>query len=67
MLSILYLSNGKINIRVNYDVRIFTSGCYYLDEIHDKWTSRGIKVVETTYDKTVCLTSHMTLFRYHKI
>lgn len=46
----------------DYLLRTYTAGCYYLDEKFEEWTGRGMTVLNTIYEETTCLSSHMTLF-----
>ena len=58
-----YFDKSKIsNFTVDYSLRTYTAGCYYLDEKYEIWTSKGMEVINTTYEKTSCRSSHMTLF-----
>jgi hypothetical protein len=50
------------NFTTDYKLRTYTAGCYYLDEKYEVWTSKGMEVLNTTYDITTCKSSHMTLF-----
>ena len=56
-------SKTKIGpMTTDYKLRTYTAGCYYLDEKYEEWTGRGMTVLNTSYEITTCLTSHMTLF-----
>ncbi|XP_023332927.1 uncharacterized protein LOC111704811 [Eurytemora carolleeae] len=56
-------SADKISdFRADYKLRTYTSGCYFLDEKFEIWSGRALEVVETTYNQTVCVSAHMTLF-----
>ena len=58
-----YFNKSKIsNFTTDYVLRTYTAGCYYLDEKYEIWTSKGMEVVNTSYEKTACRSSHMTLF-----
>ena len=50
------------NFSTDYMLRTYTAGCYYLDEKYEVWTGKGLQVINTTYDVTVCGSAHMTLF-----
>ncbi|CAF3412739.1 unnamed protein product, partial [Rotaria socialis] len=46
----------------DYSLRVFVSGCYYLDENHE-WRSDGLIVgPKTNYHHTQCFSSHLTGF-----
>ena len=48
--------------RTDYSLRTYTTGCYFLEEKYEEWTARGTIVLSTTYEETICLTSHLTMF-----
>jgi len=51
------------NFTVDYQVRVFTSGCYYYDLASGKWISHGLEVyADTTISKTHCGSQHLTQF-----
>ena len=46
----------------NYELRLYTSGCFYLDADH-RWRSDGLQVGPlTNLSHTQCLSSHLTTF-----
>ncbi|CAF1681113.1 unnamed protein product [Adineta ricciae] len=50
------------NFTSNYFIRIYTSGCYYLDENY-QWKSDGLKVGSlTNHYETECYSTHLTTF-----
>ncbi|UJR16672.1 hypothetical protein I4U23_003572 [Adineta vaga] len=56
------ITNEKYNFTSNYELRVFTSGCYYLDE-NDEWKSDGLIVGSSTnYYQTQCFSKHLTTF-----
>ena len=58
-----YFDKTKIkNFTTDYLLRTYTAGCYYLDEKYEVWTSKGMEVINTTYEVTVCRSAHMTIF-----
>ena len=58
-----HFNKSKIaNFTTDYLLRTYTAGCYYLDEKFEIWTSKGLQVVNTTYEETVCRSEHLTLF-----
>ena len=49
----------KSNFTSNYQLRIYTSGCYYLDE-NNQWKSDGMKVGPlTNHYQTQCFSTHV--------
>ena len=58
-----FFEKSKIsNFTTDYLLRTYTAGCYYLDAKYEIWTSKGLQVLNTTYEETVCGSAHMTLF-----
>jgi hypothetical protein len=54
--------NERFNFTSNYELRIYTSGCYYLDE-NNHWQSDGLKVGPlTNHYQTQCYSNHLTTF-----
>ena len=55
----LPLTNEKFAFTFNYELRLFTSACFYLDE-NDQWKSDGMTVGPlTTYFETQCFSTHL--------
>ncbi|CAF1313923.1 unnamed protein product [Adineta ricciae] len=55
-------NNQPFNFTSNYELRIFTSGCYYLDT-NSNWQSEGVLVGPlTNHQQTQCLSTHLTTF-----
>jgi polycystin 1L2 len=53
----------KLNFTRDFGIRVFTSGCYYLDTSTGNWTSDGTHVLsDTNYTHTHCSSSHLTDF-----
>lgn len=52
------------NLTSDFAVRIFTSGCYYMDKSTGKWSSAGMEVIEqnTNLEFTNCRSTHLTDF-----
>ncbi len=51
--------NEEFRFTSDYELRIYTSGCYYLDK-HNQWTSNGLKVGnETNLNETQCFSTHV--------
>jgi hypothetical protein len=73
----ILITDRVFNFSSNYEVRIFTSGCYYLDS-DNNWQSNGVSVSNisgiktlffyfkvgslTTHNRTQCFTTHLSTF-----
>ncbi|CAF0777082.1 unnamed protein product [Adineta steineri] len=58
----LPITDEKFNFTSNYQLRIYTSGCYYLDQ-NNQYKSDGVIVGPlTNHYETECLSSHLTSF-----
>ncbi|CAF0823152.1 unnamed protein product [Adineta steineri] len=56
------ITDEKFNFTSNYELRIYTSGCYYLDE-NNQWNSDGLIVGPlTNHYETQCFSTHLTTF-----
>ncbi|CAF1500386.1 unnamed protein product, partial [Adineta steineri] len=56
------IADEKFNFTSDYELRIYTSGCYYLDD-DNIWKSDGLTVGPlTNHYETECLSSHLTTF-----
>jgi hypothetical protein len=56
------ITNDRFNFTSNYELRIYTSGCYYLDA-NNNWQSDGLVVGSlTTHYETQCYATHLTTF-----
>ena len=56
------LTNQRFNFTSNYELRVYTSGCYYLDA-NNHWEADGLKVGPTTnHYQTQCYSTHLTAF-----
>jgi hypothetical protein len=56
------ITNQRFNFTSNYELRIYTSGCYYLDK-NNNWQSDGLKVGSlTNHYQTQCFSTHLTTF-----
>ncbi len=52
----------RFNFTSDYELLIYTSGCYYLDE-KNQWKSDGLLVGPlTNHDQTQCFSTHLTKF-----
>lgn len=51
--------NDRSNFTCNYQLRVYSSGCYYLDE-NAQWKSDGMKVGPlTNHHQTQCFSTHL--------
>ncbi|CAF4453591.1 unnamed protein product, partial [Adineta steineri] len=58
----LPVTDEKFNFTSNYQLRIYTSGCYYLDQ-NNQYKSDGVIVGPlTNHYETECLSTHLTSF-----
>jgi len=49
------ITNEKLNFSSNYGLRVYSSGCYFLNE-NNQWNDRGLRVGnKTNHDQTHCL------------
>ena len=54
--------NERVEFTSNYKIRIYTSGCYYLNE-NNEWKSDGLIVGPlTNLSQTQCYSTHLTTF-----
>lgn len=54
--------NERTSFTSNYSLRMYTSGCYYLDE-NQRWQSDGLIVgSKTNHYETQCFSTHLTTF-----
>ncbi|CAF1216235.1 unnamed protein product, partial [Adineta ricciae] len=54
--------NEPFKFSTNYELRIYTSGCYYLDS-NNNWQSDGLVVGSATnHYQTQCFSTHLTTF-----
>jgi polycystin 1L2 len=60
--NILPIVNERMNFTSNYQLRIYTSGCYYLDS-NNQWKADGLRVGPlTNHYQTQCFSTHLTSF-----
>ncbi|CAF1640812.1 unnamed protein product, partial [Adineta ricciae] len=58
----LPITDEQFQFTTNYQLRIYTSGCYYLDE-NNNWKSDGVRVGSlTNHNETECYSTHLTSF-----
>jgi hypothetical protein len=56
------ITNERFNFTSNYELRIYTSGCYYLDQ-NNQWKADGLIVGPlTNHNQTQCFSNHLTTF-----
>ena len=58
----LPIKDQPANFSANYELRVYTSGCYYLDT-NNQWQSDGLTVGPLTHHhQTQCFSTHLTTF-----
>ena len=56
-------SNNQSNFTDNYWLRVYTSGCYYMDTLSLNWSSYGMEILpDSNLSHTHCLSNHLTTF-----
>ncbi|CAF4345011.1 unnamed protein product, partial [Rotaria magnacalcarata] len=56
------IANQRLNFTSDYEHRVYTSACYYLDA-NNNWQSDGLLVGPlTNHYQTQCLSTHLTTF-----
>ncbi|CAF3607443.1 unnamed protein product [Adineta steineri] len=56
------ITDSPVNFTANYYIRVYTSGCYYMDK-NNNWQSDGCVVgTKTSHTQTECYTNHLTTF-----
>ncbi|CAF1616393.1 unnamed protein product [Adineta ricciae] len=56
------VTDSPANFSANYYIRVYTSGCYYLDKSYN-WRSDGLMVgSKTSHTQTQCYSDHLTTF-----
>ena len=51
------------NFSDNYWLRIYSSGCYYIDKTTNEWISNGMEILsDTNVTHTHCISNHLTTF-----
>ena len=54
------LVNERVMFTSNYELRLYTSSCFYFDEQTEEWKSDGMKVgSKTNHFYTQCFSTHM--------
>ena len=54
-------TSEPIQFNTEFDLRVFSSGCYYYNTLYKDWFSDGVEVLkETNFSFTVCNSSHLT-------
>ena len=58
----LPITDQRMNFTANYELRTYTSGCYYLDS-KNQWQADGVVVGSLTdHYQTQCFSTHLTTF-----
>ena len=58
----LPITDQRMNFTANYELRTYTSGCYYLDS-KNQWQADGVVVgALTDHYQTQCFSTHLTTF-----
>ena len=58
----LPITDQQMRFSSNYELRLFTSGCYYFDA-HNQWQADGVVVGSLTdHYQTQCFSTHLTTF-----
>ena len=61
LMSLVLKQNGTFSD--DFSLRIYLSGCYYIDETTNNWISDGMEILsDTNVTHTHCLSSHLTTF-----
>lgn len=47
---------------MSYKLRVYTSGCYFFNDLIEEWSGEGLNVVSATPRITTCETRHLTPF-----
>ncbi|CAF0948943.1 unnamed protein product [Adineta ricciae] len=56
------VTNERFSFQSNYQIRFYTSGCYYMDA-NNQWNSDGVIVgSQTNHYVTQCYSTHLTTF-----
>ena len=56
------IKDERSNFSANYELRVYTSGCYYLDR-NNQWQGDGLVVGSlTNHEQTQCFSTHLTTF-----
>ncbi|RNA25490.1 polycystin-1-like isoform X2, partial [Brachionus plicatilis] len=57
------ISNDSQLFTSDFSVRVYTSGCYYLDKYSGKWRSDGMEILpDSTLEMAHCQSTHLTQF-----
>ena len=52
--------NERVPFTTDYELRLYTSSCFYFDEETEEWKSDGLTVgPESNHFQTQCLSTHM--------
>ena len=63
IISNLIVAKNQNEFTDKYYLRIYTSGCYYMDPLTDQWSSNGMEILpNSNLTHTHCLANHLTTF-----
>ena len=61
--TLIKLIKEKDNFTDNFWLRVYSSGCYYMNTSSNVWTSYGMEILaDSNLTHTHCLTNHLTTF-----
>ncbi len=56
-------TKNQSSFSYNYFIRIYTSGCYYMNPFTSDWASNGMEILsDTNITHTHCVSNHLTTF-----
>ncbi|CAF1615089.1 unnamed protein product [Adineta ricciae] len=56
----LPITDDVYSFRSDYEMRVYSSGCYYMDEESGEWKGNGLKVgASTNHYETQCFSNHL--------
>jgi len=56
-------NNNSSSFTDNYSIRIYSSGCYYMNTQTNEWSSYGMEILyDTNITHTHCISNHLTTF-----
>ena len=56
-------SSNQSTFTENFELRTYSSGCYYMNELFNSWSSYGMEILsDTNITHTHCISNHLTTF-----